>query len=352
MKISIIIGLLLNLFCCSYTQAQPNENTQPKKEILVGQRFPDFAVQEWLGKEPEFKGKFVLVDFWCIMAYPVTHRTVPYQNYLAKKYEEYLQVVGLTCDEANLVKLMVEPDIRYHRGIVDASIIEDIFDIQAWPVTYLIDPDGIIVWKGHVLKEGVGEKNTFNLTEDVLENLFNEYQKKKETEKSNSQESTEFDWSRPMLGKKAPVLNVKEWITEKPDMAGKFIVLDFWATFCGPCVKFTPNMNEFFKKFKQEAVFIAIATQSKESMEEGLEQIKKAKKERKEEYTPIMFYQATDPKYELFNQYLSDAIPLVIIIDPDGIVRWQGNPHGERGDGEGGLTEEVIRDIIVKHKKK
>ena len=189
MRILLITGLLLGRFGFNNTQAQPNKNMTTKKEILVGQRFPDFAVQEWLGKKPKLKGKFVLIDFWCIMAYPVTHRTVPYQNYLAKKYKKHLQVVGFTSDESNLVKLMVEPDIRYHRGIVEQAIIEDIFNIQAWPTTYLIDPDGIIVWKGHVLKEGIGEKNTFNLTEDVLENFFNKYQKKKETKKSNTKKS-------------------------------------------------------------------------------------------------------------------------------------------------------------------
>ena len=41
---------------------------------------------------------------------------------------------------------------------------------------------------------------------------------------------------------------------------------------------------------------------------------------------------------------------MVIIIDPEGIVRWQGNPHGE--NGEGALTEKVIKEIIAKYKKK
>ena len=75
------------------------------------------------------------------------------------------------------------------------------------------------------------------------------------------------------------------------------------------------------------------------------------KKKTQEKYTPIEFYQATDPKYELFNSYQGEGIPMVIIIDPNGIVRWQGNPHGEYGDGKGGLTAKVIEDIIVKYKK-
>ncbi|RHM46805.1 TlpA family protein disulfide reductase [Butyricimonas virosa] len=166
-----------------------------------------------------------------------------------------------------------------------------------------------------------------------------------------AQENDEFNWNSPMLGKKAPALKVKEWLTEKPDTTGKFIILDFWATFCGPCVKFTPYMNEFAKKFKKDVVFIAIATQSKESVEKGIKDIQKIKKKTQEKYTPIEFYQATDPKYELFNSYQGEGIPMVIIIDPNGIVRWQGNPHGEYGDGKGGLTAKVIEDIIVKYKK-
>ena len=100
---------------------------------------------------------------------------------------------------------------------------------------------------------------------------------------SFSQEKEEFDWDKPMLGKKAPALQVKEWLTEKPDTTGKFIILDFWSTGCGPCVKFTPHMNEFAKIFKKEAVFIAIALQSKASLEKGVKQIEKIKKELAEE---------------------------------------------------------------------
>ena len=41
---------------------------------------------------------------------------------------------------------------------------------------------------------------------------------------------------------------------------------------------------------------------------------------------------------------------MVIIIDPTGFVRWQGNPHGE--NGKEGLTVKVIKGIIRKYKKR
>ncbi|MDE7073537.1 MAG: TlpA family protein disulfide reductase [Odoribacter sp.] len=168
-----------------------------------------------------------------------------------------------------------------------------------------------------------------------------------------AQENEAFDWSSPLLNRQAPELKFDAWMTEKPDTAGKFIVLDFWATYCGPCVKFTPKMNKFARQFGNEAVFIAVATQDEKAVEKGLKQIQKAKKQMNEEYTPIEFFQATDPRFELFHAFQLEGIPSVIIIDPKGIVRWQGNPHGEKGDGDPktALTAEKIKQILKKYGK-
>ena len=178
MKKVLIASLLLCLFRFGI---QAQEKQQPS---FIGKHFPDLTVKEWISKQPKLKGKFILVDFWCIMAYPVTHRTVPYQNHLAKKYKKQLQVIGLTCEEANLVKLMVDPYIQYYSGIVDVATIDNIFKLEGWPTSYLIDPEGTVVWEGYVLKEGQGEKNVFNLTEEKLEQFFKDYQQKKKSRKS------------------------------------------------------------------------------------------------------------------------------------------------------------------------
>lgn len=165
-----------------------------------------------------------------------------------------------------------------------------------------------------------------------------------------AQKNEAFDWSRPLLNQPAPELKFAGWMSEQPKTAGKFIVLDFWATYCGPCVKFTPQMNEFARKFKKKAVFIAVAVQDEKAVEKGLKQIQEAKKRLNEEYTPIEFYQALDPRFELFNAFQLEGMPSVIIIDPQGIVRWQGNPHGVDG-ADKALTAETIQQIIKKYGK-
>ena len=79
---------------------------------------------------------------------------------------------------------MVEPYIQYYSGIVDWDTINDIFKLEGLPTSYLIDPEGTVVWEGYVLKEGQGEKNIFNLTEEKLEQFFKDYQQKKKSRKS------------------------------------------------------------------------------------------------------------------------------------------------------------------------
>lgn len=172
--ICIIIGLLL---CGGGTlKAQSAYEEEVLQRSFLGKPLPDFPVKEWVGKKPKTQGKFVLVDFWAIFAYSVTRHTVPYQNELAEKYKKQFCVIGYTSDPANLVKLVVDPKIRYYSGIVDYEVMEQIFCLTAWPASYLIDPDGIVVWEGAVLDdEGKG------LTEERLEQFFRDYEKKKRT---------------------------------------------------------------------------------------------------------------------------------------------------------------------------
>src|SRR4051812_13554317 len=56
-------------------------------------------------------------------------------------------------------------------------------------------------------------------------------------------------WAKSVLNQKAPELVVEKWLTEKPDTKGKFVLIDFWATWCPPCRKAIPELNAFKKKF-------------------------------------------------------------------------------------------------------
>ncbi|HCD29618.1 MAG TPA: hypothetical protein DEQ73_03345, partial [Phycisphaerales bacterium] len=50
-------------------------------------------------------------------------------------------------------------------------------------------------------------------------------------------------------GEDAPEFSVAQWVSKQPDMKDKTVVIDFWATWCGPCRAAIPHMNELQQTF-------------------------------------------------------------------------------------------------------
>lgn len=118
---------------------------------------------------------------------------------------------------------------------------------------------------------------------------------------------------KKMAGKKAPALKLTQWTNSKElnleKLKGKVVVLDFWATWCGPCLASVPHMNEMQKKYKGKVVFIGVC-HPKGS--EKLAQVVKGKK--------IQYPVAIDINQEAIKKYGINGYPDYIIIDKKGNI--------------------------------
>jgi peroxiredoxin len=119
----------------------------------------------------------------------------------------------------------------------------------------------------------------------------------------------------PLLGKPAPEVNLKRLdqgeFRLKDHRDAHVVVIDFWATWCGPCVKEMPILAEVADAYKDKGVvFCAINVQEKP------EQVQKFLKDNK-----LAITVALDSEGVVGGAYRAEAIPQLVLIDKKGIVQ-------------------------------
>jgi thiol-disulfide isomerase/thioredoxin len=135
---------------------------------------------------------------------------------------------------------------------------------------------------------------------------------------------------------------------ELPDLTGKVVLINYWATWCGPCVREFPELMKIKDKFadRPEFMFVSISCpsggESRDELQAATEQFLETMKAR----LPVYF----DPQQQTFNMVANTAgakhaIPTTLVIDGQGTIRgiWQGFSAGMETE-----IEKLLEELLAK----
>jgi len=132
--------------------------------------------------------------------------------------------------------------------------------------------------------------------------------------------------SPPLVGGPAPAFKLKTVngdVVNSTDLKGQFVILNFWATWCVPCIKEMPEFQKAHTVLGSEVKIIGI------NLAETKEKVAAYMEDRHLSF-PILLdeYGNVSQEYEVMH------LPVTFFITPDGIVR-------EKIFG-GGITQKMI----------
>ena len=291
----------------------------------IGKPAPAFKVMDLNGEEltlEKYHGQVVLLDFWATWCGPCIGE-LPYVKATYDKYKDKrFQIIGISWDSSKptLEAFIKEQNLGWVHHFDPTGKIANQYGVTGIPSTFLLDGEGIIRMtnlRGHELETAVGE-----LVEENLKIPHHTHQPKsipatkliKPSNPTPNNPSIPSNKPTDWIGKPAPditITNLKGEELTWEDFRGQVVLLDFWATTCGPCLTEMPKVKKTYAKYKdQKFQIIGISLDST---------LAPAEKYIKNEELSWHHYWDEDRKIRtLFGVW---AIPTAFLIDGEGIIQ-------------------------------
>jgi cytochrome c biogenesis protein CcmG/thiol:disulfide interchange protein DsbE len=132
---------------------------------------------------------------------------------------------------------------------------------------------------------------------------------------------------KTFLHKKAPPLEVEKWLSEKPDLADRPVLIVFWVTTSPPCLRAIPELNALHKKLGDKIAIVALSPEKENTVIQM-------------DGPRIEYYSAVDTQARLQNALGVTTVPHVVLIDASGLVRYLGHPSA--------LTEKFLEALATR----
>jgi len=118
------------------------------------------------------------------------------------------------------------------------------------------------------------------------------------------------------------------------DLKGKVVLLDFWGTWCPPCVESVPELRNLHKRYSKDAAFVLIGISSDRDDVVWKDFTDKNR---------MIWPQYRDANRKIQNAFNIRAYPTYIVIDHEGIVRYQstGFGYGRAADLESAIKKYI-----------
>jgi thiol-disulfide isomerase/thioredoxin len=141
------------------------------------------------------------------------------------------------------------------------------------------------------------------------------------------------------IGSIAPSLDVEHWVQDNGGELSpvtkfeqdKVYIVEFWATWCGPCINSMPHLAETQTKYGYEKLrLISISDEELDTVTSFLEKPVRGQDEQTYDQLTSVYSLTTDPDRSVNTAYMRAAgqngIPTAFIVGKSGIVEWIGHP--------------------------